>query len=358
MIAAETGIVEVEAGASVGPIAADWDRLADRTGAAPFLRPGWTEAWNDAFGRGRLELVTARRDGRLVGLLPVQRRRSIVLSPTNWHTPLFGVLAEDDQARADLAGRLFDGGGSRIDLSMLDAADPALEALHATASRVRYRVVRRTITQPPYLPLEGSFEDYRAQLSRGLRREVGRHLRRLGEHGAVEFAFERGAERLDTLLDEGFAIEGSGWKARSGTAIVSRPETDRFYRGVARWAAARGALVLAFLRLEGRPLAFDMCIEEGGVCYVLKGGFDADFRRFAPGTLLTHASIERAYAEGLASYELLGTADSYKLAWTRAVHERVRFQAFSPSPAGQISRLAWTRGRALAKRVLAAAGRG
>ena len=338
--------------------AAEWDELADRTGAAPFLRPGWTEAWHAAFGRGGLELLTVRRAGRLAGLLPVLRRRLVARSPTNWHTPLFGPLAEDDDARAGLAARLLERGCNRIDLSMLDASDPALAELGSAASAAGYRVVRRTISQPPYLPLDGTFEDFRAGLAGRFRSEIGRRGRRLAEQGTVEFAFERGGERLDALLHDGFAIEGSGWKTERGTAIASRPETLRFYRDVARWADRRGALVLAFLRLDGRPIAFDMCLVEGGAWYVLKRGFDPELRRFAPGTLLTHAAIERAYDEGLGVYELLGTVERYKLAWTRSLHERVRFQAFSPSPAGRLSRLAWTHGRAIAKRALTAAGRG
>ena len=69
------------------------------------------------------------------------------------------------------------------------------------------------------------------------------------------------------------------------------------------------------------------------------------------------ASIERAYAQGLDTYELLGTDDDYKLAWTEAVRDRVRFQAFPPSPAGWLSHMTWTRGRAAAKRVVEAARR-
>jgi CelD/BcsL family acetyltransferase involved in cellulose biosynthesis len=111
--------------------------------------------------------------------------------------------------------------------------------------------------------------------------------------------------------------------------------------------------VLAFLRLDGRPLAFDMCIEEAGACNVLKGGFDPEFRRFGPGTMLTAASIERGFSLGLSSYELLGSEDEYKLAWTSSVRERVRFQSFPPSLAGRASHLAWTRGRDAAKRAQA-----
>jgi CelD/BcsL family acetyltransferase involved in cellulose biosynthesis len=211
----------------------------------------------------------------------------------------------------------------------------------------------------PYVQLAGGdFDAYRSGLARKMRKELGRVGRRLADEGEVEYFFSDGSTGLEKLLDEGFAVEGSGWKAEGGSAIVSRADTHRFYLDVARWAASRGTLVLAFLRLDGRALAFDLCIEEAGACNVLKGGFDPEYRRFGPGTLLTEASIARAFARGLESYELLGAEDEYKMAWTSTSRERVRFQAFAPSVAGRVSHLAWTRGRAVAKRVMEGVDRG
>src|SRR5437899_1249723 len=70
----------------------EWDDLADRVGAAPFLRPGWIRAWWRAFGSGDPGVLTVRRSGRLAAALPLEIRRGVVRSPTNWHTPFFGVL--------------------------------------------------------------------------------------------------------------------------------------------------------------------------------------------------------------------------------------------------------------------------
>jgi len=39
-----------EVAGSISPLAAEWDDLADRTSAPPFLRPGWFAAWEEAFG--------------------------------------------------------------------------------------------------------------------------------------------------------------------------------------------------------------------------------------------------------------------------------------------------------------------
>ena len=85
---------------AIDPLAAEWDLLADRTGAQPFARPGWFAAWWAAFGTGDLVVVTARRHGRLTGVLPFRRRAGVLASPTNAHTPAFAVLAEDDATRA------------------------------------------------------------------------------------------------------------------------------------------------------------------------------------------------------------------------------------------------------------------
>ena len=339
---------------SLASVREEWDRLADRVAASPFLRPGWFEAWSAAFGAS-VSVLTVRREGELAGVLPLVERRASVVSPTNWHTPMFGTVVESQDAAGALSEALLDRRVPRVDLAMVDSADTGLAALRAAAAGRGRRIVERVAMRSPYVALDGDFDAYRDALPRKLRKELGRLARRLADEGRVDYSFEDGSERLEELLDEGFAVEGSGWKSENGTAILSRPDTARFYRDVARWAAARGTLVLAFLRLDGRPLAFDMCIEEAGACNVLKGGYDTDYRRFGPGTLLTAASIERAYANGLGSYELLGAEDDYKLAWTATSRERVRFQAFAPSPAGRLSHLAWTRGRALAKRALAAA---
>src|SRR5205823_9937115 len=43
-----------------GQLAEEWEELAERVSASPFVRPGWFEAWSEAFGSGPLLAVTAR----------------------------------------------------------------------------------------------------------------------------------------------------------------------------------------------------------------------------------------------------------------------------------------------------------
>jgi len=339
--------------ASPEALSEPWDRLADRLAVPPFFRPGWILAWACAFAPGKLSALTVTRDGELVGVLPLIVRGGVLAGPTNWHTPVFGFLAADREVSAELAERLVSQARVRADLSFLDPSDPNLAECRAAADRSRCSVIVRAVMRSPYIELSGTdWDSYRASLERKRRKDLERRRRRLDEEGSVSLDFSPGQTDLERLLEEGFALEGSGWKDERSSAIRSDPTTHGFYTEIARWASARGWLRMAFLRLDGRPIAFDLCLEAGGATYVLKGGFDPEFRRFAPGMLLTYESLRRGFEQGLSSYELLGDDDPYKLGWTPTVRERVRFQAFSRSPRGWSSHLAWSHGRAVARRAL------
>jgi CelD/BcsL family acetyltransferase involved in cellulose biosynthesis len=335
------------------PVADEWDELAERVGAGPFQRPGWFAAWSRAFaGDASLAVLTARRAGRLVGAVPVLGRRGRVTSPTNWHTPSFDAVAEDGSVADDLARAVVARASTRLDFSFLDLDAPFAARARAAVEGAGRRTICRPVLRSPFVDLEGDFESYDGGLDTKFKRELTRRRRRLEELGELTIEFTDGRSELERQLAEGFAVEGSGWKVDRGTAIASRPETEAFYTDVARWAAERGWLDLGFLRLDGRAIAFAYLIVLVGVVHVVKVGFDPEQRKFAPGSLLTRAAIERAYERGMSRYDFLGAEDRYKLDWTDQVRERVRLQAFGSSPAGLGGYLTWRYGRPAIKRLL------
>jgi CelD/BcsL family acetyltransferase involved in cellulose biosynthesis len=332
-------------------LAHEWDDLADRVGAAPFLRPGWVVAWSEAFGGGDLDVVVARRGGRLVAVLPLRRRRGVLGSPTNVHTPAFGVLAEDAPAAAELGGALAERGAARIVLEEVDACAPALDALLTPLRERGYRLLTTTMHRSPCLPLDGDPAAFERRLTAKRRSNLRRLRRRLESRGALGLDVSDGGERLEELLEEGLRVEGAAWKDARGTSILARPETRGFYGAIARWAAERGSLRLAFLRLDGEPIAFDLCLEDERAHYLLKTGYDPRYRSEAPGMLMRFEMIRRAYELGLASYEFLGSDQPWKLEWTEHCHDRARVRAYAPSATGVVARSARAWGAPIARKV-------
>jgi CelD/BcsL family acetyltransferase involved in cellulose biosynthesis len=353
---------------TIGSIAGEWDRLADHLGSEPFLRPGWIAAWWGAFGRGTLRVFTTETHGGLTGVAPVVLDRGVVRSPSNAESPVFGFVADGDPARRRLAEMLVSLDARRVDLLAVDSADLGLRALEREASARRWRTVRRSVLLSPYVDTRGAWDAYESTVDAKVRSEVRRRTRRLGELGELWLDVADGSERVDTLLGEGFGLEQSGWKGEYGTAINSSRQTRRFYRDVARWGADRGWLRLAFLRLDDRPLAFDLCLETEGTHYLLKTGYDTAFHRFGPGTILRSMMLRRAFSEPIDSYEFLGTVvganNDWKREWASDHRERLRVHLVPPSVRGAVEWSALTYGvdlsdrlRSLAVRALGPSGR-
>jgi len=350
-------------------LADEWEELADRSAAPPFARPGWVRAWWGAFGAGSFELVTTRTDGHLTGVVPLYRpavvmaqykteplpvtaRHGTLRSISNWHVPEFRMLAEDIAAAAQLA-EVCVGRARVLSLGLLNPVEHDLASFVEAAERAGFNTLIERHSPSPYLTIDGDWETYESALSTRLLRDLRRRRRRLEEEGSVTVEVAEGDDRLDALLDEGFRIEPSGWKAARRAAIVSRPETRRFYTELAHWAAGRGWLRLAFLRVGGRAIAFQFALEHDRQYYFLKGGFDPAFERFAPSKILVHDMLERAFQIGLQRYNFLGGNEAWKLEWTATCRERVVLHAFSPTWLGNLDRLLIGYGRPLRARARA-----
>ena len=306
----------------------------------PFLHRGWYEAWVKGFGtEGILEWLEVEN-----GELPLVVDGRVGRAPANTHTHLYGPAAASEGAERELARLLAERRFERVLMPYMDPGTAFVDECRKLWPRRIEHVMQRS----PYVSLEsGDIDAWRAGLERKFRKELARLRRRLSELGELTFDF--GDDLSD--LDEGFRLEASGWKLEAGTAIVQKPQRVAFYRALAEWARSEGMLQLAFVRLDGRPIAFDFCLADGTSVYALKGGYDPELRKHGPGFVLTEEGIARAFAAGAQTYELLGDADEYKLNFTSLTRERIHFEGFSGSPRGRARHLARTRVRPLVKRL-------
>ena len=334
----------------------EWDELATRVQATPYLRPGWLQAWWLAFGKGELRIRTLRRKGRLAALLPVTEYRGALRSVSNYHSPRAGLLAEDLPAAIELARALYADNPRRVSMTSLDPAGSSFKACRWAAEAAGYKVISRPYQRSPYLDICGEWEEYESGLSRNLRLDLRRAHARLARQARISIDVVSGPGAVNEPLREAFATEAASWKGTRGTAIVSHANTLNFYTNVARWAAARGLLRLFFLRAGGRPLATYYALQDKSTCYLLKGGYDSAFRHYSPGKLLLHAVVEHCFAAHLSRIEFHGDADPYKLLWARAVHEQRRFEAFLPTAAGNLRWATLAVIKPTAKRLLSRCG--
>jgi CelD/BcsL family acetyltransferase involved in cellulose biosynthesis len=308
----------------------EWDELAVATGD-PFGTTAWLAAWWGSFGTGVPAVLTVRDPaGRLVAGLACRRPAR---SAGTWRAAAddesgsWGLVAADDDARRRAWAALADAGPGRLLLTGLDTGRDVPLAREALV-RAGYRVVDRPGPRSPYLALPATMDQLLRSRSRNLRKQVNHRRNQLARQGPIELRVVRGGADLAPALDAALRLEGTAWKVRAGTAILSDPRRERLFRGFTAAAADRGWLRVVLLEVGGEPVAADLAVAFAGAAHVLKTGFDDRYERFSPGLVLRAEAIRAAIDEGLTGYAFLGSADDYKLRWTEELRPQAGLRAY------------------------------
>ncbi len=306
-----------------------------------------------------MRVCLAWEGDRLRAAFPlVERHRRSLAAMANVHTPVFRPVGSSPEAvRAVVEAALAEGSGN-LELPAVPVGDPSL-TFAARGHRGRRAAPRDR--------LPARVADRRTWGPRGVAAAVeaalGRADRALppqdGARPRGRALDRRDPADLESELARGFAVEASGWKGESGTAILSDPRTLTFYREIAHGFAERGELRLSRIVLDGHWAAFDLCLLYRDRLYLLKTGYDERFRKLAPGLVMRLSIIERCFELGLDAHELLGDDTEWK---RKFVDRRARATwASTPTSAGlrgSVSYRTGRRARPLLKRAYEARSRG
>ncbi|WP_424139794.1 GNAT family N-acetyltransferase [Roseomonas chloroacetimidivorans] len=320
----------------------DWNALADGLGS-PLLRHELFEAMIEAqAGRRSLAIFVLRNGGGAVrGIAPLQTKRRFGARRLEFishglHEPN-GFLYADEAALEELVRHVF---AARLPVLLNRLVEggtemACIEGLARGSRRFRY-TDGGTILR---VPLDPDFAVVEKGISGDRRSSLRRLRKRADGFGKVEFlAVVPGPSDVDGYLDEVFRLEGSGWKGRVGSAILTDPEKGRFFRLYGRAAAERGMLRLFFMRLGGEAIAARFAIAHAGRLWDLKIGYDERWRSCSPGILLTQETLRHACREGLVAHEFLGMAADWERIW-RCEERRCRTLRYYPVSAVSLVRL-------------------
>jgi CelD/BcsL family acetyltransferase involved in cellulose biosynthesis len=323
----------------------EWNALVATTRDEPFYRHEFLRIWMTHFTPGaRLEVLTTRdRAGKLDAVFPLVKTRGFVCglparlgtSIGNSHSCRFDMVAQDGPA----AGRTFfahlaaDRGWDMLRIADVPDGGNAWHLYHA-AEAAGFPVGTWESQRSPYLALPSTYDALLEGMSSGFRANLRRRRRRLEALGTVSLERVTGGADLQARLDEGFAIEQSGWKGSQGTAILQDTKTYGFYTELAHTAAARNYLSLFFLKLNGRSIAFQYGLAYGGTYYVPKLGYDEGLKECSPGLVLLEEGIKDCIARGIRGYDFLGHAGEWKTRWSSQMRRHDWLYIFRDSPFG------------------------
>ena len=306
----------------------EWNPLAVSSGS-PFVTAEWLSAWWRAFGPGTSCLLLRDDHGRLrAGACYRRLPGGRIHAAADVHSSEWDVVAADSEAGEAMWAELAGLGAGYLRLKGLRDTPSCAGRARRVLERDGYEVAEIDATPGPCLDLPDSWDQLAASVSRNLRSQLGRRRRGLEQRGELTLRTTPGGPRLDEDLDAFLRLEGSGWKARSGTAIVSDGRTARLYREFARGAAAAGWLRLYLLELDGTAIAADFDCRFAGGTFLLKTGFDEAMGQLSPGLVLRGDVLRASIEEGSRFFDFLGGPDSYKVRWGGGTRKRVTLAAY------------------------------
>jgi CelD/BcsL family acetyltransferase involved in cellulose biosynthesis len=326
----------IEDEARFAALAGEWERLLPAD-ATPFDLHCWYAPWWEAFGGdGKLAVCTVWRGEELAGAMPLSRKGGRLSAMLNGHAGASRPLAADPEAMAALVGAALARRAPELELPSLPSGDPSLPALLEGAGRAGAQALSEPGYSSPFVATGGDLEAWSKGEDASWKSRVARYRRKMLRDHETEFAVFEAPEDLGGWLEEGFRIEASGWKGRAGTAIASSPETERFYRALARDFQQRDELRLTRIALDGSAVAFCFSLLHGNRIYTLKSGYDESIRKLAPGLVMQLLMVEKSFELGFETLELLGEKVDWKEKLATGTHPHTDLRIYSGGPAGAL----------------------
>jgi CelD/BcsL family acetyltransferase involved in cellulose biosynthesis len=290
-------------------------------------------------------LVTARRGGRLVAVLPLIKEVAMVRgmparklrSAGNAHTCRYDLVhaSEDvDEITAAVWQVLVsESGWDVLELENVPAGG-ALMRLAQHARRAACATHEAPALTPPFLDLgasEGDFARVMERVDAKFRANLRRRRRKLEGRAAVTLISSR---QVDARLERFYALERAGWKGAERSAIACDGATRAFYDEVARLGERFGYLSLYSLDSGGVTVAMFYGLEHRGRYYLLKTAYDETLGECSPGQLLTHDVLRELVARGCVEFDFLGGLMDWKRDWAPSLRALNDLHIFR-GPAGR-----------------------
>jgi CelD/BcsL family acetyltransferase involved in cellulose biosynthesis len=298
-------IIDDEAG--LEELRGAWDDLAVRA-ASPFSAPAWAIGWwrHARPRRATLRTVAVNdEDGALVGVAPLYACGRGPGAPYEVMaarlSPPASLLIEPDrepEVCAAMADALRSArprtGGVRF-WDQVPASPIATELVGGDGKRDGW--VHVATTAPlPFISIEGlGFEEWIGTLSSKFRQETRRLRRRIDD---AEASFELiGIDRVGEAMEAFATLHGSRWEERGGSnALVSG--LNAMIAEAAAELMPQGRLRIFTIEAEGRIVAVNLLLAAGGEVCGWNSGFDEDWSRYSPSTLLTLHAVADATERG------------------------------------------------------------
>lgn len=318
--------------------AAEWNDLWERSPTTwPSARAEQISLWLAKFGKGlRIRVVVVKQGGKWLLCLPLVGKKSFMsftadLPQSSW-TSFGGDLLADEGVCTDEHWNMLIKGVRKLPwpvlkLNQVRTGSRRWRKFHSLMGAGGWDVESLPLVTHGLTSTAGDWSRYEA--SRREKKSRDKARRRLEATGTVTFeAIEPTcpdeARRLTALV---FEVEHRSWKGVKGTSVIAAGLLEH-YQAKAAALATNHQLQVAFLKLNGQPIAATFATLGKRVCHTVKVGYDEACRRGSPGQLLLQDHLKHMFAHGDCDFvDDMGPIEPYTAIWNSESYSVGQFVA-------------------------------
>ena len=318
-------VLEINDARELDQIRLLWDDLVRQTPGASFFQTiDWLGTYWRHFGTDqRLRVLVAYGAGRPIGILPLcvrsERygvgRLSVLTYPTVDWGMFYGPIGPNPAATLLAAMRHIR--SAPRDWDLLDLRGIGDRACDRGRTKRSMRVVGLPAHQQPWrsravVDLSETWDAYLASRMSRWQNNYRRSQRMLSARGKVAYIHYRpagdalgdGDPRWDLFNACEEVARRGPQEASSDPSTLSNEAMRPFFRDLHRTAAAKGAVDLNLLTIDGRARAFTYNVHFQGNVVCLGQGFDPELSRDGAGNVIQLRGIRNSFEQGDTRYDL------------------------------------------------------
>ncbi len=295
-------------------IADDWRALQSRTEAHLFSCYDWIRDWWETIGqnsRRSLHIVTATRNERLVGILPLMVEKRCYTRILEWAGneiyDYCSTLAEDD----DVVSALWETArnSSLYDLALIKDVRPASRDAEHLAS---FAVISE-FNNAPYISLTWKNGDaWRASCRPKQRRNFNVKSKKLKQKGPVSFEIIRTSPAPKDLIDTMVQHKTAWFHDCRKVGIFSNPHIKEIFHRMVLRAAEQGKMFLGVLKCGDKPVSHLFGFIERSTLQCYFTSYDPEWRSYSTGLLVFMHSMYWAIDNGIKEFDFMRGTEDYK----------------------------------------------
>ena len=174
-----------------------------------------------------------------------------------------------------------------------------------------------------YICLSNSLRDFMKSLSRNVRKNLDRRMRRLKENYKVEFKTQNDFDSVRAAMETFFNLHDKRWNSKGEEGVFATEVNRDFHVSLAETFNEKGWLALYFLTVDDEPISAAYTYDYDQKKYGCLTGFDPNFGQFGIGNLLKIHIIEECFRKQFSEYDLGRGSESYKTEWATGVRKNL-----------------------------------